>query len=107
MSQTNYKEKIKRLSQRIVDAQRPIRILEAIKWDPHVESNLKKSKFREMPKIGPKFYQNMDLGYRFDAKIGEFAEIVQDIKLTLGGEDSLGVLLVKIAEEYQKCCSYA
>ena len=30
---TTYKEKIKRLSQRIVDTQKPIRILDAIQWD--------------------------------------------------------------------------
>ena len=34
------KEKIKKLSERIVDAQRPIRILDAIKWDASIEEEL-------------------------------------------------------------------
>ena len=41
------KEKIKKLSERIVDAQRPIRILDAIKWDSSIEEELRKSKFKE------------------------------------------------------------
>jgi hypothetical protein len=32
----SYKERLARLAQRLVDAQRPIRILNAIKWDPTV-----------------------------------------------------------------------
>jgi len=40
------KEKIKRLSKRIVDAQKPIRILDSIKWDPSVEEALRKGKFK-------------------------------------------------------------
>ena len=35
------KEKIKRLSGRIVEAQKPIRILDAIKWDHSVEEALR------------------------------------------------------------------
>ena len=60
---TTYKEKVKRLSQRIVDAQRPIRVLDAIKWPSHIDAELKKSKFKIMPKIGPDEYAKMNLGF--------------------------------------------
>ena len=63
MAWTTYKEKIRRLSQRIVDAQKPIRVLDAIKWDPAIEAELKKSKFKHMPKIGPEYYAKTDLGF--------------------------------------------
>ena len=98
---TTYKEKIKRLSQRIVDAQRPIRILEAIKWHPSIELELKKSKFRQMPKIDAAYYQTVDLGFNAQDKLAEFTTIVQDIRTTLGAEDELGRLLTEIAEEYK------
>lgn len=97
---TTYKEKVKRLSQRIVDAQRPIRILDAIKWNTPVEQELKKSRFREMPKIGPEYYEQIPLGFDPQKKTEELNEILKDIETTLGGEDALGKLLATITREY-------
>ena len=97
---TTYKEKIKRLSQRIVEAQKPIRILDAIKWGSHVEAELRKSKFKQMPKFGAEDYRKMDLGYEPEVKIQELADIIKDIDTSLGADDSLGLLLKKMAEEY-------
>lgn len=97
---TTYREKIKRLSQRIVEAQKPIRVLDAIKWDPSVEAQLRKSKFREMPRFGAEEYRRADLGYDPVLKIEEFADIASDIRLSLGDEDPLTALLVSIAEQY-------
>ena len=48
-----YKEKIKKLSARVVDAQRPIRILDSVKLPPHVTSELRKSGFKDIPKLLP------------------------------------------------------
>src|SRR5258707_968334 len=93
---TTYKEKVKRLSQRIVEAQRPIRILDAIKWDPSVEQELKKGKFRHMPKIGPEEYARIEIGYEPKAKIEELEGIAKDTQLSLGADDSLGKLLCSI-----------
>lgn len=97
---TTYKEKIRRLSLRIVDAQRPIRILEAIKWDPSIEQELRKGKFKVLPKIGPEYYQQRDIGFDPVKKLDEFKEITADIILTLGADDSIGNLLCRISEEY-------
>ncbi|MGK5084975.1 flavohemoglobin expression-modulating QEGLA motif protein [Bdellovibrionota bacterium FG-1] len=98
---TTYKEKIKRISTRIVDAQKPIRILEAIKWDPSIEIELRKSRFKQMPKIGPEHYEKTS-SLDFDAykKIEELKSIITDIDLLLGEGDSLGNLLKKITHEY-------
>lgn len=97
---TTYKEKIKRLSQRIVEAQKPIRILDAIKWDHSIEQELRKSKFREMPKVGPEYYEKFPLSFDTEKKRDELLDIVRDVRATLGNEDSLGDLLVKTAEQY-------
>ncbi len=97
---TTYKEKIKRLSQRIVDAQKPIRILDAIKWDPSVEQALRKSKFKLMPKVGPEYYQKIPLGYDPAGKIEEFEGIIADTRASLGAEDEVGKLLCKVALQY-------
>ncbi|MEK7689871.1 MAG: flavohemoglobin expression-modulating QEGLA motif protein, partial [Bdellovibrionota bacterium] len=76
---TTYKEKISQISQRIVDAQRPIRVLDAIKWDSKFEADLRKSGFKEIPKIGPEYYAGVPLGYDPMAKIAEFEELSREI----------------------------
>src|SRR5262245_25491629 len=49
----SYKERVATLAQRIVEAQRPIRVLNAIKWPNEVFTGFRDSGWREMPKIGP------------------------------------------------------
>ncbi|MBI3535026.1 MAG: DUF1704 domain-containing protein, partial [Deltaproteobacteria bacterium] len=100
MTWTTYKEKIKQISQRIVEAQRPIRILDAIKWDPSIEQALIESKFREIPKVDADYYSKIELGYDPQEKITEFRELEQDIVTTLGKDDELGLLLKTIVQEY-------
>jgi uncharacterized protein (TIGR02421 family) len=100
MTWTTYKEKIHGLSQRIVEAQRPIRILDSIKWDPAIEAAIRKSKYKEMPKLGPEYYETVALGFDPDKKTEEFSEIVLDIERLLGPKDALGVLLRTISEQY-------
>lgn len=96
-----YKEKIKRLSVRIVEAQRPIRILDSVKLPPHVTSELRKSNFKELPKILPEHYEKYSpLGFDADLKRSELNDIISDIRRELGAEDDLGRLLVGMAEEY-------
>jgi uncharacterized protein (TIGR02421 family) len=97
---TTYKEKIRKISQRLVEAQRPIRILDSIKWDPSVDAELKKSKFKQMPKIDADYYASIPIGFQPEKKIEELQEIIRDIDLSLGSEDSLSPLLKDIAQQY-------
>ena len=57
---TTYKERIKRLSLRLVEAQKPIRVLDAIKWEPWVEEKLLKSGFKEIPVLDKAYYEKLD-----------------------------------------------
>ncbi len=97
---STYKEKIKRFSERIVEAQRPIRILDAIKWDGAVLEAVRKSKYRELPAVGPEYYEKIPLGYDPAEKIAEFHEIRTAIWSELGEDDALGRLLREICREY-------
>ena len=101
MALTTYKEKVKRLSQRIVDAQKPIRILDAVKWDSSLEHELKKGRFKVMPKIDSDYYNKTPLGYDTNAKLEELEDLAKDIEASLGKDDHLGVLLKGIAEQYR------
>lgn len=97
---TTYKEKIKAISERIVEAQKPIRILDAVKWDSKVESQLRKSKYRELPKVDAEYYRSLPLSFDPKKKIEEFAEIARDVDAQLGKTDELAPLLKAIAEQY-------
>jgi uncharacterized protein (TIGR02421 family) len=97
---TTYKEKIKRLSLRIVEAQRPIRILDAIKWDSSIEAELRKSRFKHMPKVDAAYYAALPLAFDALKKQDELRDIIRDIQYALGAEDPLTGLMVRICEEY-------
>ena len=80
------KEKVKRLSQQIVEIQRPIRILDAIKWDPRIELELKKSRFKEMPQLSSEDYQKIELGFHPVKKMEELKEVLDSIEPILGSD---------------------
>ncbi len=98
---TTYKEKVLRLSQRIVDAQRPIRVLDAIKWDPSIEEELRKGQFKVMPKVDSEYYSGITLGFDPVAKAAELQAIVEDIDRDLGKGDPLGELLSTTCQQYR------
>jgi uncharacterized protein (TIGR02421 family) len=96
-----YKEKIKRLSERIVEAQRPVRILNSVKLPANVPEEIRKSHFKSIPKITADDYRNQnEVGFDLDAKGIELREIIADIELQLGKEDAIGRLLIDTAEQY-------
>lgn len=48
---------IRGLSERIVKAQQPIRILDAIKWDGHIKEEFFNHQFRQLPTVNQDYYQ--------------------------------------------------
>jgi uncharacterized protein (TIGR02421 family) len=97
----SYKESVAQLAGRIVEAQRPIRVLQALRWDASVESQFLKSKPREMPKVDAAHYSRIDLGFDARAKADEFEEIARDVVRDLGESDSVGQIMTKTALEYR------
>lgn len=99
-----YARKISVLSQAIVEAQKPIRILDAIKWNDGVDSFLLKHRFRKIPSWGIKDYQSIQLGFNPQKKIKEFSEIIGSIRHHLGPQDRVGALLKETCLQYQDVC---
>jgi uncharacterized protein (TIGR02421 family) len=97
----SYKEQVARLASRIVEAQRPIRILNAIKWEAQHEERFFKSRFREVPNVTPEAYASIELGFEPRAKAEEFEEIARDIEGDLGPDDDIGRILLATALEYR------
>jgi len=98
---TTYKEKIKGLSERLVEIQRPIRILDAIKWDPSVETEFFANKGKKLPKVGEDYYKSIPLGFDPLKKDLELQELAQEIERVLGPEDELGHVLQKMTQQYR------
>jgi uncharacterized protein (TIGR02421 family) len=97
----SYKELVAQLAQRIVDAQRPIRVLQAIRWDKTAEEQFRKSRYRELPKVDRAFYESVDLGFEPKKKADEFEEIARDIDRELGESDAIGAIMGATAMQYR------
>lgn len=96
----SYAERLSELSEAIIQAQRPIRIINSIKWSTDIEEEFKKSGYKDVPKIGPEYYQKTDLGFEPESKKTELKQIIESISLHFGKTDVLGTLLRSIVWEY-------
>ncbi|MFO0736314.1 MAG: flavohemoglobin expression-modulating QEGLA motif protein [Labilithrix sp.] len=97
----SYKEIVAGIAQRIVDAQREIRVLQAVRWENDVEEAFKKSRYRELPKVDAAYYEKNPLGFDPAAKVAVFEEIARDVDRDLGETDAIGAILGKTALEYR------
>ncbi len=98
---STYLTEVKTLSDRIVKAQQPIRILDAIKWDDGVKQAFFADKGKKMPKILPDYYQERSLGFDPQDKKQEFHQIERDLVRKLGQLNPLSVIMRRICREYQ------
>ncbi|MGD0525183.1 MAG: tyrosine/phenylalanine carboxypeptidase domain-containing protein, partial [Polyangiaceae bacterium] len=97
----SYKEVVATLAGRIVEAQRPIRVLQALRWDDEVEHHFLRSRPRELPKIDAAFYEKLELGFHPKEKEREFEQIARDIDRDLGEADAVGHIMMTTALEYR------
>ncbi len=97
----NYRAIVRDLSDRIVEAQRPIRILDAIKWDPSIERAFFESAFTELPPVDRAYYEARPLSFDPVAKRHELREIERDILSRLGPYNTVGVIMRRMCREYQ------
>ncbi len=101
MIDQKYHQTIRVLSDRIVQAQRPIRILDALKWGPEVESRFFEKACKELPEVlGPDYYAKRPLKFDLETKIEEFNQIERDIRRELGNFNSLGLIMQRMCREY-------
>src|ERR1051326_2152170 len=73
----SYKEQVAAIAQKIVEAQRPIRVLQALRWEPAIAEAVRRGRFRELPKVGPEDYAKVDLGFDPKTKADEFDALAQ------------------------------
>src|SRR5262245_10190144 len=80
----SYESMLRALSDRVVEAQRPIRILDAIKWDDEVERAFFEKGGRELPPVTRAYYELRPLPFDSEQKLLELHGIERDIRRQLG-----------------------
>jgi uncharacterized protein (TIGR02421 family) len=100
-SSDTYRETIRSLSDRLVAAQAPVRILDAIKWDESVERNFFEQGARELPAVDAAYYESRPLGFDPAAKRQEFSELERDVKRHLGDFNPIGGIMRRMCREYR------
>jgi uncharacterized protein (TIGR02421 family) len=86
----------------LVDAQRPIRILDAIKWDDWIEEAFFAKGAKELPPVTPDYYAERPLPFDPDQKRQEFHAIERDIRRRLGPYNATGQLMARMCAEYRE-----
>jgi uncharacterized protein (TIGR02421 family) len=88
------------LSDRLVEAQRPIRILDAIKWDEDVERAFFDKNCRELPAVTRDYYLSRPLPFDPEQKFHELHGIERDIRRQLGEFNAPGQIMARMCQEY-------
>ena len=98
LSDLKYKNTILELSLLLNAAQKPIQILDAVKWNDEIEQSILSKNFKEMPKIS---YHDRPLKYDPEKKVQEFKELRLKITRELGTQDPLGMILIRNCQQYE------
>jgi uncharacterized protein (TIGR02421 family) len=98
MSDLKYKNSILELSLLLNQAQKPIQVLDAVKWNEGIEDKIISSNFKEMPAID---YNENPLKYDPVKKLKEFSELRLKINKDIGENDPLGAILIRNCLQYE------
>jgi uncharacterized protein (TIGR02421 family) len=99
---TSYESMVRGLSDRLVEVQRPIRILDAIKWDDEIERAFFERGCRELPPVTRDFYQSRPLPFDPEQKLHELHTVERDIRRQLGEFNAPGQIMTRMCQEYRE-----
>ncbi|MFZ5957353.1 flavohemoglobin expression-modulating QEGLA motif protein [Pseudomonas knackmussii] len=98
---SEYQQIIRGLSDRLVEAQTPIRVLDAIKWDDSIREDFLKGRGKHAPKVDRSYYENRPLAFDSAAKKQEFQVLERDITRQLGQFNPVGQIMRRMCREYR------
>ncbi len=98
---TPYQQTIRQLSDRIVEAQTPIRVLDAVKWEGAVRQAFLARGGQQLPAVDPEYYRRRPLGFEPGAKKQEFQAIERDVTRQLGQFNPAGQIMRRLCREYR------
>ena len=98
---TPYQETVRALSNRLVQASRPIRVLDAVRWDDDIETAFFATGGRELPRVARDYYATRPLSFDPDHKHEEYRDLERDVRRRLGDDTPAGRLLTRRCQEGQ------
>jgi uncharacterized protein (TIGR02421 family) len=93
--------RVRDLGERLIAAQRPIRVLDAVHWDTSVERAYFAAGGRELPPVSRDYYGGRPLRFDPAEKTREFLAIEADVRRLLGRDDPAARLLSRRCREYR------
>ncbi len=96
-----YRDTIRELSDRIVEAQKPVKVLSAINWDAGIKQRFFDSNFLEQPRVDRDYYQSRPMKLDPDATRSEFRAIESDISRKLGPVAPAAILMRFMCEQFR------
>ncbi len=97
---STYRQKIKSLSDQLVAIQRPIMILDAIKWPRDLQQKFKDNNGSELPAIDSSYYEQYRFNFDPESKRQELKDLKRSIVKNLGKHDALGNILRQTVDQY-------
>ncbi len=94
------KERLSELSKRLIDAQRKITILDAIKWTDAIQEDFFKNNCKELPKVDKAYYDAMPLPFDSKLKKEEFRQIICSTQQYFGNFSPMSRLIIYRCQEY-------
>ncbi|MGE3919401.1 MAG: flavohemoglobin expression-modulating QEGLA motif protein [Gammaproteobacteria bacterium] len=99
---TQEQQIIYEISERIVTAQKPIRILDAVKWLPEIQEEFFAHQFKKLPAVDADYYRKLPLPFDPEEKIAEFYDIERDIHRKLGQFSGVSNIMLRMCREYRE-----
>lgn len=96
-----YQLVIRSLSDRLVEAQAPIRVLDAIKWDDSVRDQFFRDGCSKLPEVGSDYYRGRPLAFDPAERLQTFQDIERDITRQLGSFNPVGQIMRRMCREYR------
>jgi uncharacterized protein (TIGR02421 family) len=87
-----YSRALREISTDLITWQKPLRILDAIKWDKETLDEVIKNNLSKMPKIDASYYQKRKLNYDLEVKRAEMKDLLSRIKRDLEGHPAAQIL---------------
>lgn len=100
MPTLEYLAALRTLSERLVAAQAPIRVLDAIKWTDEIGERFVAEGCTELPRVDADYYAQRPLPFDPKAKRAELNAIERDTRQTLGDLSPVGRILRRMCDEY-------
>jgi uncharacterized protein (TIGR02421 family) len=95
-----YQESLKQLSESLIAIQKPILILDAIKWPQSIEQQFFRDKAEKLPAVNRDYYLRNPINFDPADKTAELSQLHQQVEHRLGKNDPLGNILAATIEQY-------